>query len=53
MPIFMKLGTNIMPQEGISTVYVINPPISNANTAASQILGNNLNVTWILEKNLH
>jgi hypothetical protein len=35
-PSFMKLGKYIMPQEAISTVYVIYP-ISNTNIAASKI----------------
>jgi hypothetical protein len=33
----MKLGKNIIPHEGISTAYIINPPITNTDIAAFQI----------------
>jgi hypothetical protein len=34
----MKLGKYIMPHKVISTVYIINPLISNTNTIASQLV---------------
>jgi hypothetical protein len=35
---FLKLGMSIMSPEAISTAYFVIPPISNTNTAASQIV---------------